>query len=68
MPKIKAVLPHGKKGIGAARCEYLFDVYTSKASKRLKAVLLHLWRINVKATGGFSNIPVKNFHMVKTEP
>ncbi len=40
----------------------------SNASKRLKVVLLHLWRINVKMTGGFINIPVEDFHMDKTAP
>jgi hypothetical protein len=39
----------GKK-VGAARCEYVFDVHTSKASKRLYRVLLHLWYINVETT------------------
>ncbi len=33
--------------------KYLFDAHTSKASKRPKVVLLHLWRVNVKTTGGF---------------
>jgi hypothetical protein len=62
----KILLPQGKK-VGAARCEYVFNVHTSKASKRLKVVLLHLWRINVKTTGGLTNIPVEDFHIVKTE-
>ncbi len=61
------LLLEGKKA-GVARCEYVFDVHTSKVSKRLKVVLLHLWRINVKTTGGFINIPVVDFHMVKTAP
>jgi hypothetical protein len=30
-----------------------FDVRSSKVSKELKVVLLHLWRVNVKATRGF---------------
>ncbi len=62
-------MPQGKK-VGDARCvyEYVFDVRTSKASRRLKVVLLHLWRINVNTTGGFINIPVEDFHMVKTAP
>ena len=51
------LLPQGKK-VGAARCEYVFDVHNSKTSKRLKLVLLHLWRINVKTTGGLINIPL----------
>jgi hypothetical protein len=50
----------GKK-VGAARCESVFDVHTSKASERLKVVLIHLWRINVKTTDGFINIPVEDF-------
>jgi hypothetical protein len=60
------LLPQGKM-VRAARCEYVIDVHTSKAStysKRLKLVLLHLWRINVKTTGGFINIPVEDFYMV----
>ncbi len=61
------LLPQGKK-VGASRCDYVFDGHTSKDSKRLKVVLLHLWRINVKTTGGFINIPVEDFHMVKTAP
>jgi hypothetical protein len=62
---IYPIVPASKKGIGAARREYVFDVHTSKASKRLKVVLLHLWRINVKTTGGFINISDEDFHMVK---
>ncbi len=46
----------------------IFDVHTCKASKRLKVALLHLWHIKVKTTGGFINIPVEDFHMVKTAP
>ncbi len=57
-----------KKDIGAARCEYVFDVHTSNTSKRFKVVLLHLWRINVKTTGSFIIIPVEDFYMVKTAP
>jgi hypothetical protein len=60
-------LPQGIK-IGTVMCEYGFDVHTSKASKRLKVVLLHLLRTNVKTTGGFINIPVEDFHLVKTAP
>jgi hypothetical protein len=54
------LLPQGKKA-GAARCENVFDVQTSKASQRLKVVLLHLWRINVKTSRGFINIPLEDF-------
>jgi hypothetical protein len=45
--------------------EYMLDVHTSKGSKRMKVVLLHLWRINVKTAGGFIKIPVEDLHMVK---
>jgi hypothetical protein len=65
--KNKELLPQGKK-VGAARCEYVSDVHKSKASQRTKVVLLHLWRINVKTTGGFMNIPVEDLHMVKAAP
>jgi hypothetical protein len=37
-----------EKDIGAERCECVFYVHMSKASKELKVVLLHLWRVNVK--------------------
>ncbi len=30
-----------------------FDLHTSKDSERLKVVLLHLWRVNVKTISGF---------------
>ncbi len=60
------LLPQGKK-VGE-KCEYVFYVYTSKASKRLKMVLLHLWRINVRTTRGFINIPLEEFHIDKTAP
>jgi hypothetical protein len=64
------LLPQVKK-VGAARCEFVFDVHTSKASKRLKVVLpppLHLWRINVKTPRGFINISLTEFYMDKTAP
>jgi hypothetical protein len=61
------MLPQGKK-VGAARCEYVFDVHTRKASKGLKMVQLHLWGINVKTTGELITNPVEDFHMVKTAP
>jgi hypothetical protein len=38
---------------------------TSKASKRLKVALLHLWRIIEKATRGFIAIPLEDFHIDK---
>ncbi len=56
----KVLLPQGKKVV-AARCEYVFEVKTSEASKRLKVVPLHLWRINIKTTSGFINIPLEDF-------
>jgi hypothetical protein len=46
----------------------VFDVHTSKASKRLKVVLLHLWRVNVKTTGGFICISFGDFHKDKIAP
>jgi hypothetical protein len=63
----KLLLPQGKK-IGDARCDYVFDVHTSKASKILKVVLLHLWRVNVKTIGGFICIPFGDFHTDKIAP
>ncbi len=44
---------------------YIFDVHASKASKRLKVVLLHLWHVNVKTTGGFICISFGDFHIDK---
>jgi hypothetical protein len=46
----------------------IFDVHTSKASKELKVVLLHIWRLNVKTTRGFIYIPLEDFNMFKTAP
>ncbi len=62
----KAVLK--RKKIGAERCECVFDAHTSKASKELKVVLLHLWRVNVKTTGGCIYILLEDFHKDKTAP
>jgi hypothetical protein len=45
--------------------KYVFDAHTTKASKRLKGVLLHLWRINVKTTGGFICVSFGDFHIDK---
>jgi hypothetical protein len=56
-----------KKKIGAERCESVFDAHTSKASKELKVVLLHLWHVNVKTTG-FIYISLGDFHIDKTAP
>jgi hypothetical protein len=36
----------------------IFDLHTSKARSELKVVLLHLWRVNVKTIGRFTNIPL----------
>ncbi len=47
------------------RCEYVFDVHTSKTFKRPKVVLLHLWLVNVKTTGGFICISFGDFHLDK---
>jgi hypothetical protein len=54
--------------VGAERCEYVFDAHTSKASKELKVVLLHFWRVNVKTTRGFVYISLEDFHIDKTAP
>jgi hypothetical protein len=36
----------------------ILDLHTSKARYELKVKLLHLWRVNVRTTGGFINIPL----------
>jgi hypothetical protein len=36
----------------------IFDLHTSKARNKLKVVLLHIWSVNVRAIGGFINIPL----------
>jgi hypothetical protein len=36
----------------------ILDLHTSKARYELKVVLLDLWRVNIKTTGGFINIPL----------
>jgi hypothetical protein len=43
----------------------IFYVHTSKAGKKLKVILLYLWRINVKTTGGFICISFGDFHIDK---
>ncbi len=48
--------------------KYVFDAHTSKASKRLKVILLDLWRINVKTIGGFICISFGDFHIDKIAP
>ncbi len=50
------------------RVKIIFDVHTLKASKELKVVLLHLWRVNVKTARGFVYISLGDFHMDKTAP
>jgi hypothetical protein len=48
----------------------IFDVYTSKASKRLNVVpgTLHLWRANVKTIPGIINISMEDFFIDKSAP
>jgi hypothetical protein len=36
----------------------IFDLDTSKARYELKVVLLYLWRVYVKTSGEFINIPL----------
>ncbi len=62
----KLLLPEGKKI--DVRFECVFDVHRSKGGKRLKVVLLHLWRVNVKTTGGFLSISFGDFHTDKIAP
>jgi hypothetical protein len=52
------------------RMKILFDVHTSKASKELKVVLLHLWRVNVivKTSHGFIYVSLGDFHIDETAP
>jgi hypothetical protein len=54
-----------RKKIGAERCESAFD---AQASKELMVVLLHLWRVKVKTTGGFIYRSLGDFHIDKTAP
>ncbi len=57
-----------KKGRSCQDVKYVFNAHTSKASKRLKVVLLHLWHVNVKTTGGFILISLGDFHTDKIAP
>ncbi len=66
LKNFKAVV--NKEKVGAESCEYVLDFHTSKVSKELKVVLLHLWRVTVKTTRGFINFPFENFHIDKTSP
>ncbi len=50
------------------RYNAFFDLHTSKARFELKAVLLHLWRVNVKTTCRFNNILLADFFIDKTAP
>ncbi len=34
----------------------------------LKVILFHLWRVNVKKTRGFINIPLEDFHIDEIAP
>jgi hypothetical protein len=45
--------------------KYVFDAYTTKANKRLKVVLRHLWRVKIKTTCGFICISFEDFHIDK---
>ncbi len=51
-----------------SRVKIIFDAPTSKASKELKVVLIHLWRVNVKTARGFIYISLADFHIDKTAP
>ncbi len=56
------LLPQGKK-VGLPGVN-VFDVHTTKACKRMKVVLLHLfWCVNVKTIGGFICISFGDFHI-----
>ncbi len=57
-----------KKGRSYQGVKYVFDAHTSKASKSLQVVLLHLWGVNVKTTGGFICISSGDFHTDKIAP
>jgi hypothetical protein len=46
----------------------IFDLHTSKARYKLKIVLLHLWRVNVKAIPGFIHISLADFFIDKLAP
>jgi hypothetical protein len=46
------------KEVGGRDVMRILDLHTSKARYELKVKLLHLWRVNVKTTGGFINIPL----------
>jgi hypothetical protein len=45
----------------------IFDLHISKARYDLKMVLLHLWRVNVKTTGGFIYISLENKKTISLE-
>jgi hypothetical protein len=54
--------------IQQSRVENVFDVHMSKASERLKVVLLYLWRTIVKPFGGFLSISSADFCINKVAP
>jgi hypothetical protein len=48
------------KIVGGWDVTRIFDLHNSKARYELK-VIPHLWRVDVKTTGGFINIPLADF-------
>ncbi len=49
--------------------KYVFDAHTSKARRTDgDTIVFHLWRVNVKTTGGFICISLGDFHIDKTAP
>ncbi len=55
------LLLQDERSIGGWDAMRIFDLHNSKARYELKVILLHLRRVNVKTTGGFSNIPLADF-------
>jgi hypothetical protein len=39
----------------------IFDLHTSRARYELNVILIHIWRVNVKSTGGFIYTPLADF-------
>ncbi len=56
------------KKVGGWDVMPISDLHTSKARYEVKLVLLHLWRVYVKTTGGFINIPLADFFIDKNTP
>jgi hypothetical protein len=53
----------------AKLCEALHLTFPpARLSYRLKVVLLHLWRVNVKTTGGFISISLADFYTDNIAP